>query len=175
MIRVCLDLNIFVGAVLAHKHGRSTTAAQSLVDAVRTGSCVRGPIALVISWGMILRLQAVLLRLTGDMALAEQLSTAIAAYAQQGPSLTLGGVGVIPMDDVEDLHVLETALAGRADILVTHNLEDFVVGDVQPLVAPRFYGIRRGRQKLLIAHTYAGAAWLQGVDLPREAADFLDP
>jgi hypothetical protein len=169
LLRVCLDLNIWIGAFLAEKANRADTAAQALVSAVREGRSPHGAVALVISYGMIFRLKTVLLRLTGDMAAADRIPTIIAELAEQGPSLTLGGVGVLPMDDHEDRHVLETALAGRADILVTHNLGDFIGGDVRELLPGRWYGATHSAHRLLIAHTYDGAAWIRGDGLPREA------
>lgn len=172
MLRICLDLNIWIGAFLAEKAGRTETAAQTLVNAVRLGQSPHGPIALVVSFGMIFRLKTVLLRLTGDMTVADRVPMIIAALAEQGPSLTLGGVGVLPIDDQEDQHVLETALAGRADILVTHNIADFMGGDAEDLVAGRWYGVPHGAHRLLIAHTYDGAAWIKGGELPLEAANY---
>ena len=45
---------------------------------------------------MLFRLNSVILRLTGDQAVGEGRS---ATLAQEGPSLTVGGVGVPPLDD----------------------------------------------------------------------------
>lgn len=174
MLRLCLDLNVWVGAFLAEKYGRQDTAAQSLVEAIRVGQSPRGPVALVISWGMLFRLNTVILRLTGDKSAADRLMAIIAAFAQDGPSLTLGGVGVLPLDDEEDRHVLETALAGEADLLVTQNLNDFIQGDVDRLDDGRWYGVSRApRRKLLIAHTYSAAAWLRGEPWPEQVEAYL--
>ena len=46
---------------------------------------------------------------------ADTYVSAIEEYAKLGAQLTLGGTGVIALRDVEDLHVLETAIAGKAD------------------------------------------------------------
>lgn len=174
MLRLCLDLNVWVGAFLAEKYGRQDTAAQSLVQAIRLGQSPRGPVALVISWGMLFRLNTVILRLTGDKAVADRVMAIIAALAQDGPALTLGGVGVLPLDDEEDRHVLETALAGDADLLVTQNLEDFIQGDVAPLDDGHWYGLSRAPpQKLLIAHTYSAAAWLRGEPWPERVEAYV--
>jgi hypothetical protein len=60
---------------------------------------------------------------------------AIEEYAELGSfggtQLTLGGTGVIALRDVEDRHVLETALAGHASALVTKNFRDFVSSDTK--------------------------------------------
>lgn len=174
MLRLCLDLNVWVGSFLAEKYGRRDTAAQSLVEAIRSGQSPRGPAALVISWGMLFRLNTVILRLTGDQAAADRLMAIIATFAQEGPSLTLGGVGVLPMDDEEDRHVLETAMAGDADLLVTQNLDDFIQADVDHLEGSRWYGLSRGpHRKLLIVHTYDAAAWLRGEPWPHQVESYI--
>jgi predicted nucleic acid-binding protein len=59
--------------------------------------------------------------------------SAIEEYAKLGAQLTLGGTGVIGLRDVEDAHVLETAIAGRADFLVTANFKDFIQDFSAPL------------------------------------------
>jgi hypothetical protein len=74
---------------------------------------------------MLNRLRQVLERdLQVDHSTADFYIDAIQGYAQigpapAGPQLTLGGTGVIALQDTEDAHVLETALAGQADVLVT--------------------------------------------------------
>ncbi len=171
--RLCLDLNVWLGAILSEKLERRGTAAQTLVEAVRSGLGPRGPVALVVSWGMLNRLREVLVRFEFGAAEADRLIQVIATIARDGPSLTLGGVGVLPLDDEEDRHVLETALAGGADMLVTQNLRDFVSQDARALVADRYYGVEAAGVKLLIVHTYAAAAWLRDEDLPAEVQAWL--
>lgn len=172
VLRVCLDLNVWCGAFLSEQLGRSDTAAQSLVAAVRSGQCERGPVALVISWGMLNRMREVLERLGFEPREAERLTELIATYAHEGPSLTLGGVGVLPLDDTEDRHVMETAWAGEVDLLVTHNLDDFA-GDSDALVPDRILGASRGGAKLIVSHTYDAAAWLRGEPWPEAVDAFL--
>lgn len=171
--RLCLDLNVWLGAILSQGLGRTDTAAQMLVAAARSGASARGPVALVISWGMLNRLREVLTRFDFGREEADRLVEVIAAIARDGPSLTLGGVGVLPLDDEEDRHVLETALAGGADLLVTHNLADFMGADVTVLVEGRWLAATRGDRRLLIAHTYAAAGWLRGEDWPQAVAGFV--
>lgn len=157
MTRLCLDLNIWCAAFLADRAGRRGTAAPSLVDAVRLGG---REIQLIVSWGMLERLRLVLVeQLRFDPAMATDLVDAIAGYAQAGPSLTLGGAGVIPIHDVEDQHVLETAWAGRADFLVTANLGDFVGVGVEVIRYGRLYRLRRGMAGLILAHPFEAARW----------------
>lgn len=169
-MRICLDLNIWLGAFLSERLGHTGTATQVLVEAVRTGACERGPVALVISWGMLNRLEQVLVAQGFDEAQAQRLVEIIATFAREGLSLTLGGAGVLPMDDEEDRHVVEAAFAGEADLLVTHNFSDFAGDGVQLLVAGRIYGARQGVRKLLILHTYDAAAWIRGEALPQAEA-----
>ena len=171
--RLCLDLNVWLGAILSERLDRRGTAAWTLVEAVRSGLSSRGPVALVGSWGMLNRLREVLVRFEFGTSEAERLIQVIATIARDGPSLTLGGVGVLPFDDEEDRHVLETALAGRADMLVTQNLRDFTGGDVRTLIADRYQGVETAESKLLIVHTYAAAAWLRGEEPPAEVQAFL--
>ncbi len=85
----------------------------------------------------------------------------IASYAKDGPSLTLGGVGVIPIHDMEDRHVLETAWAGQADMLVTANLTDFT--DVADQIAQgnRVFELKRGGKSLTVAHPFEAIRWLR--------------
>jgi predicted nucleic acid-binding protein len=57
--------------------------------------------------------------------------SAIINYTQLGsiyfsPQLTLGGTGVVTIRDEEDAHILETVLAGGADILIIVNFKDFI-------------------------------------------------
>ena len=112
MLCLCLDLNVWVGAFLAEKYGRQDTAAQSLVEAIRLGQSPRGPVALVISWGMLFRLNTVILRLTGDQATADRLMAIIAAFARDGPALTLGAVFAHVSEQLAEA-VAEHPLAGQ--------------------------------------------------------------
>lgn len=144
ILRVCLDLNIWCAALLADGKGRENTASQSFVAMIRQGTCLSRPVQLVISWGMLNRLRKVL---TQDLKVSAQtadfyLST-IAAYAQLGalgtsPQLTLGGTGIIPLRDTEDTHVLEMAIAGRADFLVTANFKDFMTKNTAVMSQDRY-------------------------------------
>jgi predicted nucleic acid-binding protein len=53
------------------------------------------------------------------------------------PQLSLGGTGVIPIRDTEDAHVLETAIAGKADVLITANFKDFISKDTEVVIPGR--------------------------------------
>lgn len=164
-IRLCLDLNIWCGELIAEQHGRTGLAVQRLVEIVRSGRSSLGPVQLVISWGMINRLRKVYVEnLQIPANIVETLLSAIVGYATVGParmspSLTLGGTGVVPLTDTEDAHVLETCLASETDILVTANFKDFLSNDTEVLQAGRVAIYRHSKGKLLIAHPYKMADW----------------
>ncbi|MBX3483563.1 putative toxin-antitoxin system toxin component, PIN family [Phenylobacterium sp.] len=161
-MRVCLDLNVWVADILARRDGRSGSASQLITGAVR-GVEPGVALQLVVSWGMLDRLEAVLTaQLRFPPSTARDLVDAIASYAEQGPSLTLGGVGVIPIHDREDRHVLETAWAGRADALVTQDFGGFLSADAEVLEDGRLARLSRGGHVLHLAHPFRFAAWLRG-------------
>jgi predicted nucleic acid-binding protein len=160
ILRICLDLNIWCAALLADHKGRQNTASQSLVEIVQKGSCLSLPVQLVISWGMLNRLQKVLVQdLKVSTQTAELYISTIAAYTHLGamgfsPQLTLGGTGIIPIHDTEDVHVLETAIAGKANILVTANFKDFISKDVKVVIPERHAVYQNPDHAFQIAHPY---------------------
>ena len=86
---------------------------------------------------------------------ARDLVAAIGAIATAGPAgedphIVLGGTGVLPVRDTEDRGVLETAIAGEAQLLATANLGDFKVG--RPVSGGGRLCALPGGQALLIAH-----------------------
>ena len=162
MLKICLDLNVWCGAFIARRLGRDDTATMALTEVIRSGQSVRGPVALVISWGMLERLRTVLTRdLNFADADAARLTELIASHAKDGPSLTLGGVGVIPIHDVEDRHVLETAWAAQADVLVTANLADFTEAADDIAQGRRMFELERGGKTLILAHPFEAIRWLR--------------
>jgi len=161
-LRVCLDLNIWCAEFLARRSGRANTAAQAIVAAVRGGATPE-PIQLVISWGMLDRLGQVARRQFGfSQEAAAALTDAIAGYAETGPSLLLGGLGVLPIHDPEDRHVLETAWAGRARALVTADFAGFLSADAHVVIPERLAWLHRADRRLHLIHPFAFAAWLRG-------------
>jgi predicted nucleic acid-binding protein len=172
-LRVCLDLNIWCAALLADRKGRQNTASQSLVAMVRQRSCLSSPVQLVISWGMLNRLLKVLVQdLKVSTQTAELYTSTIAAYARLGamgasPQLTLGGTGVIPLRDTEDAHVMETVIAGRANILITANFKDFISKDTQ-VVIPGKHAVYRGPDDhaFQVVHPYLMMDWLRVGQIP---------
>jgi|SRR5579859_599470 len=161
-MRVCLDLNIWIADILARRDGRAGSASQLITSAVR-GLAPGCDLQLVVSWGMLDRLEAVLTDQLGFRAsTARDLVDAIASYAEQGPSLTLGGVGVIPIHDLEDRRVLETAIAGRAKALVTIDFDGFASADFKAPQVGRLAKLTRAGHDLYLVHPFLFAAWIRG-------------
>jgi PIN domain len=180
VLRLCLDLNVWCGDLICEQHGRTGFAAQRLVEIARNGQGSLGPVQLIISWGMINRLRKVYIQdLQIPTNIADALLSAIVGYAAVGPSgisptLTLGGTGVVPLTDTEDAHVLETCLAGEADILVTANFKDFLSNDTEILEANRVAVYRHPKRKLLIAHPYKMADWFKEGQIVLPNGEFFD-
>jgi hypothetical protein len=165
VIRLCLDLNVWCAAFLADRKGRQNTSAQMLVEAARTGACPLGPVQLIVSWGMLDRLRKVFVAdWQVDPATTDEIITSIVRYAHlgphaTGPQLALGGTGLLPLTDSEDAHVLDTAIAGEADILATANLKDFLPPGAEVLVPDRLASFAHPKGRLLIAHPFNMRAW----------------
>ena len=167
VIRLCLDLNIWCAALLADFKGRQNTSSQRLVKIVRSGFCSLGNVELVISWGMLERLEKVLIHdLKVEPDVARLYLDAIIGFAQLAPQLTLGGTGILPLDDVEDAHVLETAIAARADILVTANFKDFISTDSRIIVPERHLFYFSPAHQVHIVHPYLMMDWLNTATIP---------
>lgn len=156
-IRLALDINVLVAEILSTRRGRRNTAAATLVEAVRSGICPAGPVQLVTSLPVIENYANVLRRRLGyDAAAADEKAWILQQYALEGPMpdrpyLSVGS-GYIPFETEEQLrqsianhlsrsevdklfheiqddrYVLETALAGRADILATGDVAGFARG-----------------------------------------------
>ena len=167
-LRVCLDLNIWVADFLGTRRGRRGGSSPWLADAVRSGACPAGPLQLVVSLGMLDRLALVMVReFQVEADAAETLVRAIGSLASLGPAgdhpHALIGGGVYPLRDEEDRHVLEVAVAGEADLLVTANMADFEADDIRKVgdgARVRLYP-RPGRAALVIAHPDKACDWLR--------------
>jgi predicted nucleic acid-binding protein len=170
ILRVVLDVNVWVSHYVSLMKNRRESAAQALVRASFAGQCRLGPVQPILSHLMLDTLRGVLLRLGLPETLAETARDAVEAAAIGGivptpPYGVLGG-GVQPIHDPEDGGVLDTAVAGQADLLVTQNLRDFLPGPRADLdatvVRPDVLLLRHGRlpHGLVIASVYAAKAWL---------------
>lgn len=164
--RVCIDLNVLCAAILADARGRSGTAAQTVLNAVRRGDSPLGEMQLVISWPMLNTLRRVL---HDRFPLApEAVEAAVSAIAHlsrwgphaDGPHLLLGG-GVLPLRDVEDAHVMEVALAGRADLLITNNFKHFVSYRTDVREPERIAVHSAADAQVLVAELFTAAKWFR--------------
>lgn len=171
-LNICVDLNIWVAALFAEAKGRQDTASQSIVAIVRQGSCLSQPVQLIISWGMLTRLRQVLIqKLQVSTSSVELYLDTITAYAQLGaldssPQLTLGGTGIVPIADIEDAHVLETAIAGKAQVLITANFKDFISKDTSVIVQQRHAIHSTPDQSFHIVHPYLFLEWIRNGSIP---------
>jgi len=180
LLRLCLDLNVWVADFLGTRRGRRGGSSPWLVDAVRSGACPAGHLQLVISLGMLERLALVLTReFQVEADAAETLVRAMGSVASLGPAgdhphAVIGG-GVYPLRDEEDRHVLEVAVAGEADLLVTANMADFESADIRKVgdgARLRLYP-RPGRATLVIAHPDHARNWLRAGTSPLAAIELL--
>jgi predicted nucleic acid-binding protein len=169
MLRLCLDLNIWVAALLADRKGRTNTGSQYLVEIVRSGSSPVCAVNLIISLGMLDELKSVIVEHLGlNIETADAYVSAIEEYAKLGAQLTLGGTGVIGLRDLEDAHVLETAIAGKADFLVTANFKDFIVDrDTKIEILDRHAIYYSSAHILQIVHPNLMLEWIRLGDLPK--------
>lgn len=193
VIRLTLDINVLVADLLSRRRNLRPGAATMLADAVRDGTCPAGPVQLVISLPMIEAFANVLERRLGyARTAAEERAWLLAEYALAGPPRDQPylpvGTGFGPFETEEQLrqsvearqqssetaklfhevqddrYVLETALAGRADILVTADPDDFVRGPAIRLERPDVALFPFGDTTLVVAKPSFAAYWLrQGV------------
>lgn len=186
VLRVTLDVNVWVNHYLGLSKGRQGTAAQLVVQSAFAGHCRLGPLQPVISHVMLDTLQEVLVRIGLAPIIADAARDAIEASAAGGvlsepPYVVLGG-GVQPLMDTEDGGVLDTAIAGRADLLVTNNLADFRPGpkaDIDAVTlrvdangAGDVILFRHGRlpHGLIVTSVFVAKSWLVDGVLPPAGA-----
>lgn len=130
------------------------------------------PVQLIISWGMLNRLRQVLLyQLQISAPTVERFIDTITAYVQLGamdssPQLTLGGTGILPIQDTEDAHVFETAIAGRAQVIITANFKDFIAKDTTVVLSQRHAIHTTPDHAFHIVHPYLFMDWLRAEQIP---------
>jgi PIN domain len=189
VFRLCLDLNVWVKQYLAEVNRLRGTVSQDLVEAVLAGRAAVGPIQLIISYTMLSRLQDVLIRKVATQEAADRFAANIAAFSRLGPSyefphIVLGGgvgpsrdarmpvydpydPGVTPTRaDSEDGRVLDTAIAGRADALVTENLGDFAHYADKVISRNRIHVRGTADHSLTIIQPREARRWLRTGSLP---------
>jgi PIN domain len=156
VIRLAVDINVFVADILSSRLQGRASASTRIVEAVRDGRCPAGPVQLITSLPLIENFANVLHRRLGySSASADEKAWLLEQYALDGPMpsrphLTVGRY--IPFETEQQLrqalkhqlrpenaaklfneiqddrYVLESALAGRADILVTADVGGFCKG-----------------------------------------------
>jgi hypothetical protein len=188
VLRVTYDLNVWVAHFLSLSRGRQGTAAQRVIRSALAGHCRLGPVQPIISHAMLDTLQGVLARLGLPEAAADAARNVVENAAADGvvphsPYLVPGG-GVQPMNDTEDGGVLDTAIAGGSDLLITSNLRDFAPGprsDIDATIVrlnadgeADVLLFRHGRlaHGIVIASLFAASAWL--LDGARPPAGLLE-
>lgn len=178
-VRVLLDVNIFVGNIIAYDRGHKGTATQTLVSMVSGQQWgIANTAQLIISFEMIDTLEMVLRRLKYSEDRIKSYSGSIVDIVKYGPDaldpyLILGGEERFAMPDVEDAGVLATAVGAKADILVTDNLKDFTTKDasaVETQVVNTTPSGRRtlqalryeiGNADLIVAHPFDVMQWMR--------------
>jgi predicted nucleic acid-binding protein len=135
VLTVVLDINVWVANFLAAARGRDGTSCQVLVETLINGQSRLGPVASRTSHLMLDTLEAVLVHECGFPPLLANAARNVAEQAGAAaegivapPAIAVVGGGVQPMLDMEDIGVLETALAANADLIVTSNIADFTRG-----------------------------------------------
>ncbi len=154
-IRICVDVNVFTADFLSRRKGGAGGASSKILDMIRDGTCALGPVQLVLSWRMLTTLSIVLERLGVRPAEAWATCELLAAAAefgplQEAPAVILGGTGLLPMKDVEDRGVAETALVGNADMLITYDLDDFENGAKSAFRTERLLLKRASRKPVVL-------------------------
>lgn len=186
-VRVLLDVNIFVGNIMAHDRGRKGTATQTLLSMVSSQAWgMDNRAQLIISFDMIDTLETVLRRMHFAEDRIKAYSGSIVDIMKYGPEaldpyLILGGEERFAMPDVEDAGVLATAIGTGADILVTDNLRDFATKDASVIdtqvVNTTASGQRTlqalryeiGGADLIVAHPFDVMQWMRlGYDFTPE-------
>ncbi len=178
MLRLCLDVNVWVAHYLAavQRPDSAPSAAGVLARVALTRTCPLGPVQLVISYAMLDTLEFVLRRMHVTAPFAEMACDQIVAAAGRGflpepPSIILGGTASYPLLDAEDAGVLNAAIVGAADLLVTGNIGDFVRGPrarTTTVTLSEFKGaadvVRLNHPKhpggLVIASVFPASAWI---------------
>lgn len=187
-VRLCLDVNAWYAYFdTTLRKGTSDTAAGVLVDTVRKSECRFGPVQAVVSHMMLDTLEGVLARTPRLAAFAPEARRRAEILCAGGtmatpPSIVLGGTAANPMLDEEDAHVLNVALTGDADLLVTNNIGDFAGGGRSMLATEELGKDKKGRvdvvflrhlrapHGLTIASAFRAAAWLTGGVAPPAGA-----
>lgn len=187
-IRVCLDVNVWIAHLLAIQNERRGGSASALVNIVREMECAAGPVQLVMSWEMIATLEKVLTRLGFDQESISDFTSSLTGIMRTGPErfdphLLPEGGRHLAMRDIEDAGILASSIATRVDLIVTNNLNDFIIKgssrvDTREVLLPgqparQLFALvydRNDGVSIVIAHPIDALDWLrQGLRPTSEA------
>lgn len=194
--RLCVDLNIWIKQYLGNMAGRRGTVPQRIVQAVEDGRSGIGPIQLIVSHTMLTRLQGALMRQGASADIAMRFAQDISNIALMGPAgefprMVLGGgveptqesrsrgynpyaaEAVAPPYDPEDGRVLDTALSGTADALVTSNFRDFKHHNDDAVVRDRVHVRKSAHGDLWIVQPEEMMDWLATGRKPRPLPEIM--
>ena len=175
-VKVCLDLNIWCSALLSARKGNQGSVCQYLVKYAKNGFYDFGRFYVIISLGMLERLETVLQRKEIGLSTKAANFYVETIYARTTVirQLTLGG-GLIALKDIEDAGVLETALAGKAQALVTQNFKDFtptynntkILNNNTKIIEPNNHAIYKSAEHSLhIVQPHLMMQWLRQDNIP---------
>jgi PIN domain len=189
VIRLAVDINVFVADILSTRPQGRASASTRIVEAVREGRCPAGPVQLITSLPLIENFANVLERRLGySSASADEKAWLLEQYALEGPMpshphLTVGS-RYIPFETErqlrqaledqlrpentaklfneiqDDRYVLETALAGRAEILVTADVGGFYKGSAVRFARNDVLLFPVADQTLVIGTPHFVSCWL---------------
>jgi hypothetical protein len=187
--RLAVDINVFVADILSSRPQGRASASTRIVEAVREGRCPAGPVQFIASLPMIENFADVLRRRLGySQRDADEKAWLLEQYALDGPMpshpYVSVGSGYIPFETEEQLrgaaeshfrpenvgklfnevqddrYVLETALVGRADILVTADVGGFRKGGAIRFTRDDVLLFPLADRALLIGSPHFASYWL---------------
>jgi hypothetical protein len=201
--RICLDINVFYADLKGRSLRVFPSSCAELVEAVSEGTCPAGGIQLIISIPMLEQWQNVLVRhFNYSQENAEEAAFILYSYATEGP-LQMNPLMVVGSDfypfasetDIireaqkhvhethklfneiqDDKYVLLTAIAGKADILATANIKDFIIRDAIQFERDDVIVIPNIIHNLVIAKPSFITFWLRQGKFPnwQFILDYLD-
>ena len=136
--RICIDVNVWVAYLMAIQNGRTGTSAQAVIAVAREMKFGERPVQPIISLEMADTLERVLTWVGFGAARSHDFATSVIDLMKAGPEqldphLLISGRDQLGMHDREDAGVLATAIAAKADLIVTDNLRDFQTNDSEAI------------------------------------------
>ena len=124
--------------LMAIQNGRTGTSAQAVIAVTREMKVGDQPVQLIVSLEMADTLERVLTRVGFSAARSHNFASSVIDLMKAGPEqldphLLISGRDQLGMHDREDAGVLATAIAAKADLIVTDNLRDFQTNDSETI------------------------------------------